>query len=153
MKVLVSDELWAAVEPLLPPPKPRRPDHPGRKPLDRRKVLGGILYVLKGGIAWEDLPAELGLGHGSVVPAHPREREHQERQEPGRDPRPVHKLGDEHDRQGGGELPSAAAGLPPGRDHPALGQGECEKGPDREQGDQVVRDAVERDQQDGRDDG
>jgi transposase len=66
VKTLVSDDLWAAIEPLIPPPKPRRPDHPGRKPLDRRKVLSGIIYVLKTGIAWEDLPAELGLGCGKT---------------------------------------------------------------------------------------
>ena len=61
---LVTDELWARIEPLLPPLKPRRADHPGRKPLDRRKVLTGILFVLKTGIAWEDLPCEMGCGCG-----------------------------------------------------------------------------------------
>jgi len=69
VKTLVSDDLWAAIEPLIPPPKPRRRDHPGRKPLDRRKVLSGIVYVLKTGIAWEDLPAELGLGCGKTCRA------------------------------------------------------------------------------------
>jgi transposase len=66
MKPLVSDELWQRIEPLLPPPKPRRSDHPGRKPLDRRKVLTGILFVLKTGIAWDDLPADLGCGCGKT---------------------------------------------------------------------------------------
>ena len=66
MRTLVSDDLWAAIEPLLPPPKPRRPDHPGGKQWDRRKVLSGIIYVLKTGIAWENLPAELGLGSGKT---------------------------------------------------------------------------------------
>ena len=37
---------------------------PGRKPLDNRAVLTGILFVLKTGIAWEDLPQELGCGSG-----------------------------------------------------------------------------------------
>jgi len=32
MKPLVSDELWARVEPLLPPPPKRRFRFPGRKP-------------------------------------------------------------------------------------------------------------------------
>ena len=41
----VSDELWARIEPLLPV-VPRRADHPGRKRLDDRKVLCGILFVL-----------------------------------------------------------------------------------------------------------
>jgi transposase len=35
---------------------------PGSKPLDRRKLLTGILFVLKTGIAWDDLPAQLGCG-------------------------------------------------------------------------------------------
>lgn len=62
---LLPDELWAKVEPLLPRPKRRRFRHPGRKPLDRRKVLTGILFVLRTGIRWNDLPCELGWGSGS----------------------------------------------------------------------------------------
>src|SRR5438034_9726631 len=61
---LVSDELWEVLQPLLPPPKPRRFRYPGRKPLDDRKALTGILFVLKTGINWEDLPAEMGCGSG-----------------------------------------------------------------------------------------
>lgn len=63
-KPLVSDALWTIIRPLLPPPKPRRSDHPGRKPLDDRKALTGILFVLKTGIPWEDLPIEMGCGCG-----------------------------------------------------------------------------------------
>ncbi len=63
-KQLVSDELWELIHPLLPPPKPRRFRFPGRKPLDNRKALTGILFVLKTGIPWEDLPAEMGCGSG-----------------------------------------------------------------------------------------
>jgi transposase len=63
-KPLVSDALWERIEPLLPPPKPRRARFPGRKPLDYRKVLTGIVFVLKTGIDWDDLPAELGWGCG-----------------------------------------------------------------------------------------
>ena len=61
---LLDDELWSVIEPLLPPPKPRRFKYPGRKPLDRRKALTGILFVLKTGIPWEDLPQEMGCGCG-----------------------------------------------------------------------------------------
>ncbi|MGV9387480.1 IS5 family transposase [Nonomuraea sp. NPDC003707] len=60
---MVPDELWARIEPLLPI-VPRRADHPGRKRLDNRKVLSGILFVLYTGIAWEFLPQELGFGSG-----------------------------------------------------------------------------------------
>src|SRR5215210_6601671 len=65
-KPLIDDELWSWIEPLLPKPKPRRFDHPGRKPLPDRAVLSGIIFVLKTGINWDDLPAELGWGCGKV---------------------------------------------------------------------------------------
>ncbi len=63
-KPLLPDELWNRIEPLLPLPKPRRFRYPGRKPIDNRKVLIGILFVLKTGICWEDLPREMGCGSG-----------------------------------------------------------------------------------------
>src|SRR3954470_9558648 len=63
-KPLVPDDLWEVIQPLLPPPKPRRVRHRGRKPLDDRKALTGILFVLKTGIPWEDLPQEMGCGSG-----------------------------------------------------------------------------------------
>jgi transposase len=61
---LVSDPLWARIEPLLPPLKRRRFRYPGRKPVDRRRVLTGIIFVLKSGIPWEELPQEMGCGCG-----------------------------------------------------------------------------------------
>jgi transposase len=63
-KELVSDELWEAIAPILPPPKPRRFRFPGRKPMDPRRALTGILFVLKSGIPWEMLPQEMGCGSG-----------------------------------------------------------------------------------------
>lgn len=63
-KPLLNDELWQIIEPLLPKARRRRRRHPGRKPLDNRKVMCGILFVLKSGIAWEDLPREMGCGSG-----------------------------------------------------------------------------------------
>ena len=62
--VVVDDQLWATLDPLLPPQKPRRRRYPGRKPLDNRNVLEGILFVLKMGIPWECLPHEVGCGSG-----------------------------------------------------------------------------------------
>lgn len=59
----VDDELWSLIEPLLPTVERRR-THPGRKRLDDRKVLQGILFVLYTGIQWEFLPQELGFGSG-----------------------------------------------------------------------------------------
>ncbi len=61
--VLVTDELWERIEPLLPT-KRRRFTHPGRKRIEPRRVLTGILFVLKTGIPWEDLPQEMGCGCG-----------------------------------------------------------------------------------------
>jgi transposase len=62
-KALVSDELWEIVEPLIPQVK-RRKRYPGRKRIPDRQVLTGILFVLKTGIPWEDLPQEMGCGSG-----------------------------------------------------------------------------------------
>ena len=61
-KLLVSDELWALVAPLLPPepPKPKG----GRPRVPDRAALTGIIFVLKSGIPWEMLPPELGCGSG-----------------------------------------------------------------------------------------
>jgi len=62
-KPLVSDELWQLVEPLIPRVE-RRYRFPGRKRIDDRKVLTGILFVLQTGIPWEYLPKEMGCGSG-----------------------------------------------------------------------------------------
>lgn len=66
-KPLVSDELWDIFRPLLPPPRPlhrSRRRRGGRPRLDDRAVLSGILFVLKTGIPWEYLPAEVNCGSG-----------------------------------------------------------------------------------------
>ena len=61
-KPLLPDELWAIVEPLLPP-KPPKPKG-GRPRVPDRAALTGILFVLKTGIPWEYLPVEMGCGSG-----------------------------------------------------------------------------------------
>ena len=60
--LLVTDELWAVVEPLLPSesPKPKG----GRPRVSDRAAFTGILFVLKTGIPWEMLPQEMGCGSG-----------------------------------------------------------------------------------------
>jgi len=57
-KLLVPDELWALVEPILP----KHPYVPGMgKPrVPDRVCLTGILFVLKTGLPWEDFPQEMG---------------------------------------------------------------------------------------------
>lgn len=61
---LLADELWELIEPLLPPssPKPKG----GRPLVDNRAALTGVLFVLKTGIPWSDLPKEMGCGSGST---------------------------------------------------------------------------------------
>jgi transposase len=61
-KPLLPDELWTLIEPILPKwtPSPKG----GQPRLDDRKALTGILFVLKTGIPWEDLPREMGCGCG-----------------------------------------------------------------------------------------
>jgi transposase len=63
---VVPDGLWERIEPLLPV-RQRRFRYPGRKPLDDRQVLQGILFVLHTGIGWEHLPQELGFGCGMTA--------------------------------------------------------------------------------------
>jgi transposase len=61
-KPLLPDELWELIEPLLPKwtPSPKG----GQPRLPDRNALTGILFVLKTGIPWEDLPAEMNCGCG-----------------------------------------------------------------------------------------
>ena len=47
-KPLVSDELWAVIQPLIPPERPKPKG--GRPPVPDRQALTGILFVLKTGI-------------------------------------------------------------------------------------------------------
>ena len=61
-KPLLPDELWEIIEPMLPEWKPS--PRGGQPRLDDRKALTGILFVLKTGIPWEDLPREMGCGCG-----------------------------------------------------------------------------------------
>lgn len=49
----LRDDEWALIQPLLPPPA-----RTGRPRADDRKTTNGILYVLKTGCRWEDLPPE-----------------------------------------------------------------------------------------------
>jgi transposase len=59
---LVSDELWAIVEPLLPPPP--RPPYGGRhRTISDRNCFAAIVYMARTSAPWRLLPAkELGCG-------------------------------------------------------------------------------------------
>ncbi len=50
----LSDVAWGAIEPHLPK------GQPGKPRVDDRRVLSGILHVLKTGCRWRDVPSEYG---------------------------------------------------------------------------------------------
>lgn len=56
----VPDDLWEVVEGLIPeePPKPEG----GRPRVDDRRCLNGILFVLRSGCRWKDLPPAYSSG-------------------------------------------------------------------------------------------
>src|SRR4028118_1856070 len=59
---LLSDDLWAVIEPLLPAERPKPKG--GRPRVPDRAALTGILFVLRSGPPWEMLPQEMGCGSG-----------------------------------------------------------------------------------------
>jgi transposase len=59
---LLSDAQWQKIEPLLPKLKRRGR---GRPPKDNRVVLEGVLWILKTGARWRDVPSDIGVS-GSV---------------------------------------------------------------------------------------
>lgn len=61
----VPDRLWLEVEPLIPKVE-RRFRYPGRKRVDDRACLEGILYVLRHAIPWRALPRLEGLPSGAT---------------------------------------------------------------------------------------
>jgi transposase len=52
----LTNEQWAVVEPLLPKPK-KRTDGKGRPRIDDRTILNGILWVMRTGAPWHDMPS------------------------------------------------------------------------------------------------
>ncbi|MFD7169070.1 IS5 family transposase [Streptomyces violascens] len=55
---LVPDDLWERGAPLLPPAPERRRRYPGRLPVPDRTAFASVLYVLRTGVAWRDVPEE-----------------------------------------------------------------------------------------------
>lgn len=51
----LTDEQWLILEPLLPE-LPRRSDGRGRPWRPQREVLNGVLWILRSGARWQDLP-------------------------------------------------------------------------------------------------
>ena len=52
----VSPQQWNVIQPLLP----RRTAKTGRKPVDAKQMLNGILWILRTGAPWRDLPERYG---------------------------------------------------------------------------------------------
>lgn len=51
----LSDDQWACIVDVFPPPAKT-----GRPPKDRRLVMNAILWILRTGAPWRDLPEEFG---------------------------------------------------------------------------------------------
>lgn len=62
---LLTDDLWNEIA-LCFPVRPRSPLG-GRPPADNRVVLAAILFVLRTGLAWADLPLELGCSYKTCL--------------------------------------------------------------------------------------
>ena len=54
----ISDDLWEKIEPVLLTADP--PKATGRKRVDQRLMLNGVVYKLRSGCQWNLLPKELG---------------------------------------------------------------------------------------------
>ena len=52
----LTDEQWSIVEPLIPQKHART----GRPPADARRMLDGIMWILRTGAPWRDLPERFG---------------------------------------------------------------------------------------------
>lgn len=63
----LTEEQWRILEAILPE-EPVRDDGRGRPWSDRRKVLNGVLWILRTGARWQDLPPR----YGSYQTAHRR---------------------------------------------------------------------------------
>jgi transposase len=57
----LTDAEWHRIQPLLPPQKPRT----GRPAHDHRRIVSGILWVLRNGYPWRSMPPQ--FGHWSTI--------------------------------------------------------------------------------------
>ena len=66
-KPIIDHEVWALIEPLMPPARPRRFRYPGRKPVADRAALTRTLFVLKSGFAGANYPPRWAADRASVA--------------------------------------------------------------------------------------
>lgn len=52
----LTNAQWEQLQPLLPPQKPRT----GRPAVDHRRILNGMLWILRTGAPWHDVPERYG---------------------------------------------------------------------------------------------
>jgi len=52
---LLPEALWEEIEPLLPPPSRAET---GRPPVDNKRALRGIIFVLRFGVPWQAVPTD-----------------------------------------------------------------------------------------------
>ena len=52
----LTNTQWERLQPLLPPQKPKT----GRPAMDHRRILNGMLWILRTGAPWRDLPERYG---------------------------------------------------------------------------------------------
>jgi len=52
---LLPEALWEEIEPLLPPPSRAET---GRPPVDNKKALRGIIFMLRFGVPWQAVPTD-----------------------------------------------------------------------------------------------
>ena len=65
IETVVPEQLWLAIQPLLPIPARR---YGGRPRVDDRAALAGIVYQLRTGVPWRLLPTrQLGCGSGCTI--------------------------------------------------------------------------------------
>jgi putative transposase len=55
----LTDEQWALIKPHIPPDKSGTRKG-GRPPVDKRKIVNGLMYFARGGCQWRMLPREFG---------------------------------------------------------------------------------------------
>src|SRR4051812_27467028 len=67
---MITESAWNEISPLLPASG-------GKRRVDDRRALEGILHVLSHGIAWYDLPPNLGYGSGMTCWRRLRDWHHQ----------------------------------------------------------------------------
>ena len=56
----LTDAQWARLQPLLPPQQHGKGTKGGRPSIDHRRIINGILWILRTGAPWHDLPERYG---------------------------------------------------------------------------------------------